>query len=147
MTREQPNYGKVWEEIEELQGEERKPYELDMELSVREAIERARVQVSKDPDYAKKQIPSVRSAASLLKGSLLSDVSKPPKIPAWTGDQQKTDFPSPSFASWFIERGLLLGGKSCHEIGVRVCKELGFTVQEANDILVNYPEPEYEKKE
>lgn len=118
-----PVYPKApeWKYLEEITDPaKRQIFEEDMAASVRDSIERARSRKELDPKKDANELSLKRNSIQILMGSL-------------TPDHPCT------FASWYIPRGILLGGIGCDEIGKRVCREAGFTAQEAAELLSKLP--------
>ncbi|MFH1898893.1 MAG: hypothetical protein ABIJ82_00265 [Patescibacteria group bacterium] len=85
------------------------PLRTDLEKELRSSV-RNSVELAREGDV---------SAASLLWRALLAR----PSQTHW------------SFAMFHARRGILIGTKECYVIGTAICKEMGFTVDEAEKLL------------
>lgn len=48
---------------------------------------------------------------------------------------------SVSFATWDHDYGRILGAEACYRIGMRVCQEMNFTIEDAKRIFNTTPAP------
>ncbi len=138
--------GGIGRSISELaDSSERRPYEEAMATAVRRSVAQARQSFPDnwrtDKDAAMK-LDDIRRASELLKNSLQNkptDENPQDYAATWAPHIARM-----SFGSWFIERGILLGPRACFEIGQRVCSEMKFTAQEADQILKRTPKNPHE---